>query len=225
MWFEVAGEVLAEGGFNARYGSLLRHHDGLGGDPAKATRWLDREPTEGEWNVTLAALCTREVHVRRPGNAFKRVEPHLVTGGGHQGRMPTKHSLKTCKISAYVALRLHPDYAVEPGAHAGSRIERMSVSGMETQIKALRPTGLAVALRYARAAFGVSVAEIDRMVFEAMQRYVAELGLARIPRVDTWASVTKWAAECVTGGVAHCSGAVVIWDAEVEEIEELVEDA
>ena len=47
-WFDVVGAVMAKGGFNDRVGPLIRHHNGRGGDPKRATAWLDREPTEGE---------------------------------------------------------------------------------------------------------------------------------------------------------------------------------
>ena len=140
----------------------------------------------------------RDVHVRFGTGGWEPVRPHLVTGGRHLGRVPTKHSLKTCKISAYVALRLHPDYAVEPrGAHAGSTLERMSVSGMEGMVRELRPKGLGVALRYARGALGVSVAEVDRMVFETMQKWVADVGVSKLPREDSWASVTAFTERCL----------------------------
>ena len=107
--------------------------------------------------------------------------------------MPTKHSLKKIKISAYVALGLHPHYAVEAGAHAGSAIERMSVAGMSQQIGNLQPKGLVTALRYARASAGSSVAEVDHLVFRAVRQWVAETGLAALPRTGSWAALTAWA--------------------------------
>ena len=113
-------------------------------------------------------------------------------------RMPTKHSLKKAKISLCVALGVHPDYAVEPGAHAGSQTERMSVRGMIDQAKDARPRGLRTALRYARAAQQTTVCELDIMMFSLARAWIAEVGVAGIPRRDSWAALTAWANKLVS---------------------------
>ena len=97
------------------------------------------------------------------------------------------------KVSAYAALALHTDYAVEPGAHAGSQMERLSVDGAKQMIRATRPTGLKTALRYAREAYSAAVTEVDAMVFAAMRAYVLEVGVENIPRSDSWRAVAAWA--------------------------------
>ena len=122
------------------------------------------------------------------------VKPHLVLGQDGQGPIPTKHSLKTAKISAYVALCLHQDYAVEPGAHAGSQLERMSVQGARDLLTQMRPRGLGTALRYARAAFSsAAIMEVEHTVAESLRAWVSELGLDGVPRRGSWASLTSWA--------------------------------
>ena len=190
-WFDLASEVLARDDFNARCRSLTRAHDGEGGDPSRATRWLLREPSEQEWNATLAHLWRARVHTREADGAWKPVTPQLVQLSGN-ARVPTKHSLKSCKPASYVACRLHTDYAVEAGAHAGSQLERMSVDGMQQQLRQLRPRGLKVALRYARAAAGAAVAEVDAMVAATVRAWVQSVGVTRIPRTNSWAALAAW---------------------------------
>ena len=186
-FFDVAASVLDAEGFNDRRRSILRAHNGGGGNPESATAWLDREPTEAEWNATIACICRRRV---RSGGAV--VDPPLVDLAGPGARMPTMHSLKTSKISLCVALGLHPDYAVEPGAHAGSRMESMSVGGMHELILGMRPRGLKTALRYARAANSSTVAELDCMMFAAARAWVEAVGVAGVPRTGSWAALTAW---------------------------------
>ena len=199
-WFERSNAVLDRDDFNARRKSLLRAHNGRDGDPSAATGWLDREPSEHEWNRTLAHLCALDVSVLQPNGSRAAVKPHLIfPDGPSDARVPTKHTLKKIKISAYIALGLHPHYAVEAGAHAGSAIERMSVAGMQQQIQNLQPKGLATALRYARASAGSSVAEVDHLVFRTMRQWIAETGLAALPRTGTWAALTAWANSRVFG--------------------------
>ena len=193
-WYVRSCSVLDKDDFNTRRKSLLRAHDGADGDPRTASAWLDREPSDHEWNRTLAHLCAMSVSAVQPNGSRAAVQPHLVfPDGPSEARMPTKHSLKKIKISAYVALGLHPHYAVEAGAHAGSAIERMSVAGMSQQIGNLQPKGLVTALRYARASAGSSVAEVDHLVFRAVRQWVAETGLAALPRTGSWAALTAWA--------------------------------
>ena len=193
-WFERAALVLDAGDFNARQKSLLRAHNGRDGNPRLATAWLDVEPTESEWNRTLAHLWKTEVTVVGGDGVRNAVVPHLAPPEAPSGRVPTKHSLKTVKPSAYVALRLHPHYAVEATAHSGSAIERLSVGAMAAQTRALAPKGLAIALRYARGAYSeTSLAETDHLVFRAVRQYVTETGLSNIPRRDSWAALMAWA--------------------------------
>ena len=64
---------------------------------------------------------------------------------------------------------------------------------MSQQIGNLQPKGLVTALRYARASAGSSVAEVDHLVFRAVRQWVAETGLAALPRTGSWAALTAWA--------------------------------
>ena len=193
-WFVRACTALDRDGFNDRRRSLLRAHDGPAGDPSRAKKWLDRSPTDGEWNATLAYLC-RSVVRRYDNNSrcWRPITPHLVFPDEQPARMPTKHTLKKAKISLYVALRLHTDYAVEPGAHAGSTLERLSVRGAQELIGGMRPRGLAVALRYARAAYDPqAILETEHAAYEAVRGWIAETGLERLPRRGSWAHLTAW---------------------------------
>ena len=70
---------------------------------------------------------------------------------------------------------------------------------MQQQIQNLQPKGLATALRYARASAGSSVAEVDHLVFRTMRQWIAETGLAALPRTGTWAALTAWANSRVFG--------------------------
>ena len=118
---------------------------------------------------------------------------HLVT---HQsGAVPnvTPHALKRAKPSAYVALRIHVDYAVEAGAHAGSRVERMSVSGMHQDVRGIRPSGTRTALRYARGCSHETPAAVDHLVFRLVRAYVAHTGLSRLAERHSWDAFAAWA--------------------------------
>jgi hypothetical protein len=198
-FFDRAASVLDRDGFNDRRKSLIRAHNGAGGDPSRATAWLDREPSEAEWNATIAHLCRMTVHVMGSDGKPQAVVPPLVDLASEGARMPTMHSLKTSKISLCVALGLHPDYAVEPGAHAGSRIESMSVGGMHEMISDMRPRGLKTALRYARASRGTTVAELDCLMFATARAWIAEVGIAQVPRTDGWAALSAWATKQLGG--------------------------
>jgi hypothetical protein len=165
--YTLACEVLDRDDFNRRHRSLLRAHDGAGGDPRRATRFLDRPPTDDETNATLRVLCQLDVRCAQPAAAGQhartvKVSPHLLRRA--DGAVPdyTAHSLKQWKIDLYQALLLHTDFIVEPGAHAGSQLERMSVAGATDQARQIRPTGLSVALRYARATASGCVREASR---------------------------------------------------------------
>ena len=141
------------------------------------------------------------VHVTGSDGQPRAVTPPLVDLSVEGARMPTMHSLKTSKVSLCVALGLHPDYAVEPGAHAGSRIESMSVGGMIEMIGSVRPRGLKTALRYARASRGTTVAELDCLMFATARAWIAEVGLARVPRTDGWAALSAWVTEQLGGNL------------------------
>ena len=72
----------------------------------------------------------------------------------------TTHSLKRFKPHAFMASGSDGKYIVEPGAHAGSVMECMSIGGMADMIAALRPPGLRIAMRYARDAM-TNAAEVE----------------------------------------------------------------
>ena len=160
-----------------------------------ATAWLDREPSEHEWNRTLAVLWSLNAHTSQADGSWRAVTPHLLARP--DGAIPgySNHTLKRYKITAYVGARVHPDYAVEPGAHAGSRLERMSVRGAEQHVDRMRPSGLGTALRYARAALDLSVAEVDATVMTAVREWIAHVGLGALPRTNSWPAFTAWATQ------------------------------
>ena len=107
------------------------------------------------------------------------------------------------------ALLLHTDYIVEAGAHAGSQLERLSVAGASEQARTIRPQGLGVALRYARAARSQSVLEVDRLAYSALRSWVASVGLAHLPRVGGWAALTRWACDTAArGDGSHAGGSL-----------------
>lgn len=200
-WLHVLRRVLQSGGFNAKAKSWLRAHDGPGGDPRHAKRWLDREQTEAEANTMLQALCALDV--APPGTTAgsrAKVSPHLLRD--ESGKVPayTMHSLKMWKPSLYLALLLHTDYVCEASAHAGSQLERLSLAAVQGQAKALRPAGLAVALRYARGARSQTVVEVDRLAFSCMRAWLATAGLAAVPRTGGWTALARWASACAAGG-------------------------
>jgi hypothetical protein len=202
--YRLSCETLDEGDFGRRHRSLLRMHNGRGGDPRLATGFLDRPPTEHEWNATLAILISEEVHASQPGahstRRQARVSPHLLRDAN--GRAPglTSHSLKQWKISAYHALLLHTDYIVEPGAHAGSEMERLSISGANASTRAIRPTGLNVGLRYARASRGHSAIEVEHLVWTCLRAWLASAPLATLPRTEGWAALTRWSSDRAAAG-------------------------
>lgn len=198
-FFTEACNVLDEGNFNETSRSLLRAHNGAQGNPAEATEWLDRPPTDAEWNTCLRYLQSCDVHMKAPnGGVAVKVTPHLLKDG-HGGILDnTSHSLKMYKISLYHALLLHTDYIVEPGAHAGSQIERMSVAAAAEQARNIRPTGLRTALHYARGARVQTVLEVEHLVYEALRSFISEVGLNGIPRRGGWAALTAWSTSRVS---------------------------
>ena len=83
VWFITARGVLDHKDFNARHKSLLRAHDGVGGDPRRATGWLDRPPTDKEWQATLDVLVAIDVHTPTRDGSWARVSPHLLYEKGN----------------------------------------------------------------------------------------------------------------------------------------------
>ena len=101
------------------------------------------------------------------------------------------HSLKRFKPSLYQGAGMHDKYVVEPGAHAGSVLESMSIGGMRTMLSAMQPAGLRVAMRYARDAVA-DIAEVDHTAAAAVRAYVAEVGMSKLPRRASWHAMRAW---------------------------------
>ena len=116
---------------------------------------------------------------------------------------PRRHRRRSHRTPAV----LHTDYAVEPGAHSGSQLERMSVAGATALARSIRPRGLAVALRYARAARSQTVLEIDHMAYAVYRAWIAHVGLRGMPRMEGWSVLSRWASACASSGVAPTGGA------------------
>ena len=97
--------------------------------------------------ATLDVLFSMETHVVLSGGALQRVSPHLVKPQTDQPAPHyTMHSLKRFKPSLYQATGAHDKYVVEPGAHAGSTLESMSVVGMRTMVR--KPCSLQMLVVY-----------------------------------------------------------------------------
>ena len=62
-WFNLAVATLDGDAYNERCMSLLRMHNGPGGDVSKATGWLDREPLERELCLIIDHVCALDVHM------------------------------------------------------------------------------------------------------------------------------------------------------------------
>ena len=75
----------------------------------------------------------------------------------------------------------------------------MSVGGMHEMISGMRPRGLKTALRYARASRGTTVAELDCLMFATARAWIAEVGIAQVPRTDGWAALSAWATKQLGG--------------------------
>ena len=190
--YDLARDVLSRDGYNARVHAMVRAHNGAGGDPSKATRWLDREPNDKEWNATLRHLCALEVR----GPDDRVVSPHLLRDASGATPQISKHSLKQSKACLYTALLFHTDYLPEATAHAGSTLERLSVDGATSLARrAKRPAGLAVALRYARAAKGQTIIEVEMTAYDALRSWIASTGLKDLPRTDGWAHLSRWSCD------------------------------
>ena len=137
-------------------------------------------------------------------------ERELAARARAHARIPASRPLATRRHrrrSHRTPAVLHTDYAVEPGAHSGSQLERMSVAGATALARSIRPRGLAVALRYARAARSQTILEIDHMAYAVYRAWVAHVGLRGMPRVDGWAALSRWASACASSGVAPTGGA------------------
>ena len=107
------------------------------------------------------------------------------------------HSAKTAKPCAYAAARVHAQYQVEPGAWAGSKLERMSVAGLRTEVGgfvAAMPRGTKTAQKYARSGMCTSSAELEAYVYGTVQEYVAERGVAGLPHTNGWRDLSEWVA-------------------------------
>ena len=174
---------------------------------------------------SLAAAHTVPSHTR----------PHTQSSHTRCVRPPAaraRSSLKKWKISLYAALGYRPEYVVEAGGHAGSTIERLSVKGMVNDINAMSPTGLSTALRYARGTAGAAAAELDYLAFRSTRQWLAELGLAHVPRtrVETWASLKLWATQrATTAGAPQPDAALFIMhpstpEPELDESVEVIAD-
>ena len=94
-WFVLSCGVLDHADFNTRHKSLTRAHDGAGGDPRKATGWLDRPPTDKEWDATIAVLVACVVHTPTPSGGWAPVSPHLLYANGAE----PPHITKQCARS------------------------------------------------------------------------------------------------------------------------------
>ena len=202
-WVSQSQLVTSERPFADSFRSLLRAHNGAGGDLSKATAWLDRPPTNDEWQQTLRCVAGRAARWQRPDGSWCQLGLSLV------GRTPelTPHSLKRVKPSAYVSVRVHTDYVPEATAHAGSTMERMSVGGACGNARAIRPSGLRVALGYARDALAVSAVEVDHIVFRLVRAFVAKAS-ADVLRDGSWTALARWA---MSGGADTTELVGVSW--------------
>ena len=214
-WWGAAKDVLARDGYGARVASLLRAHDGANGDPYRATRWLDRPPTGHEWVATLRAISAADVRVQpgRPGRddpvaPWVVVTPRLVT---REAAMTiTMHSLKSVMITAFAAAGVHDAYLVEPGAHAGSAMERMSLDAARQQAELvspalLMPSGLKTARGYAHRGLAASHATNVSMVTGLARAYVASVGASALPREGGWRALAEWVQSMCHGAAGALS--------------------
>jgi hypothetical protein len=211
-WWHAAKGVLARDGYGNRVASLLRAHDGAEGDPFRATRWLDRPPTGHEWVATLRAISRADVHVQpsRPGiptahdRPWVAVTPRLVTK--EAAEVITMHSLKSVMITAFAAAGVHDSYLVEPGAHAGSTMERLSLDAARQQTELVSstistPSGLQTARGYAHKGLAASHATNVCMVTGLARAYLAAVGTSAIPREGGWRAMAVWV-QCACHGAA-----------------------
>ena len=201
-WWHAAKAVLARDGYGNRVASLLRAHDGAEGDPFRATRWLDRPPTGHEWVATLRAMSRADVRVqpRRPGppahdHPWVVITPRLVTPEAAEAI--TMHSLKSVMITAFAAVGVHDSYLVEPGAHAGSTMERLSLDAARQQAELvspaiLTPSGLQTARGYAHKGLAASHATNVCMVTGLARAYLTAVGTGAMPREGGWRALAKW---------------------------------
>ena len=202
-WFDLACNVLGEDGFDETWASLLRAHDGPDGDPSRATRFIDEPPSCDDWQKTLRHLSEINIHL-----GGRPIEGPSLGCPPSDGYPPaTGHGLKSFKPCAYAVARVHSSILAEPGAWAGSKMERTSVQEMLQEIAALAPrtatrAGLAAGLKVARgyAATGLlaaaeptaSLAEIEQSVYAALRGYVREIGIQKLPRRQSWKHLANW---------------------------------
>ena len=160
--------------------------------------WLHLQSTrsaQSMWMLRRAApTAATDPPARSPQEEARKSPAELTHAAGEPGTAPCATKPSQDPGDQHGSLRLHTDHMVEPGAHAGSKTERLSVHGMTQMIAKGRPRGVAIAIRYARAAYSPeAIAQTDMSVTEAMRRFVAETGIQAMPRCQSWAAVTQWA--------------------------------
>ena len=103
-------------------------------------------------------------------------------------------SLKFAKPCAFGASGVHSTYISEPGAWAGSWLERQSQRGVVDAISELPHAShdLSTAIGYASRGLCANATEVEILVAELIRFYVSECGLEGIPREDGWGSFTAW---------------------------------
>jgi hypothetical protein len=193
VWAVKARRVTSEESFASKFRCQLRAHNGKDGRLAGATCLLDRPPTDQEFINTLRDLealqprapARKGTSTRSSSNAGER----WPKGGLHD---ITTHSLKRVKPTMYGALRLHPDYLPEAGAHAGSHLERMTVGAAVRQMRSIRPAGLQVAFGYARDGIAAGVCEVDHSAYRLLRAFVAQANAVDLGP-GSWEKLTKWA--------------------------------
>ena len=65
----------------------------------------------------------------------------------------------------------------------------------------MRPSGLQVALHYARASRTErTLLEVEYLAFATARAWIAAVGLRGLPRTDGWPALTRWTNERMLGG-------------------------
>jgi hypothetical protein len=171
--------------------------------PLARDQVTDEPPSCDDWQKTLRHLSEIRIHLGwRP---LERPSLGCPPSNGHPPA--TGHGLKSFKPCAYAVARAHSAILAEPGAWAGSKMERTSVQEMLQEIAALAPrtacrAGLAAGLKVAQgyAATGLmaaaeptaSLAEIEQSVYAALRGYVRETGIQKLPRRQSWKHLADW---------------------------------
>jgi len=107
------------------------------------------------------------------------------------------HSLKSAMVTAFAAAGVHDSHLVEPGAHAGSTMERLSLDAARQQAELVSPTintpsGLKTARGYAHKGLAASHATNVCMVTGLARAYLAAVGISAIPREGGWRALAVW---------------------------------